>query len=170
MMRELTRSIGDAVFENLGRATGRVQENTPLAADVLESDDDYLVVFDAPGVTASDVQVQYVDDRIEVRVDRFREFYDGFEMLFPGRGLSLDGSVQLPDDAVVDAADATATLTDHGTLDIRVPKAHDGSSHLGDHADEQVADTVEEADEREDAGTPVGDESATADDERTDDA
>jgi len=122
-MLDFARSLGDAVVENIGRAAGRVQEQTPLPADLLESDDAYLVVFDAPGVTASDVQVRYVDDRVELRVDRFRDFYDEFEMRYPGRGLSLDGSVTLPADAVVDADAATATLKDNGTLQVHVPKA-----------------------------------------------
>lgn len=121
-MLDFARSIGDAVVENIGRAAGRVQEQTPLPADLLESDDAYLVVFDAPGVSAGDVQVRYIDDRVELRIDRFRAFYEEFEMRYPGRGLSLDGSVTLPDDAVIDAEAATATLKDNGTLHVCVPK------------------------------------------------
>ncbi|MBO4246818.1 Hsp20/alpha crystallin family protein [Halomicrobium sp. IBSBa] len=126
-MFDFARSLGDAIVENVGRAAGRVQEQTPLPADLLESDDAYLVVFDAPGVEASDLQVQYVDDRVEVRVDRFRPFHEGFEMRYPGRGLSLDGSVTLPADAVVDAEAASATLKDDGTLHVRVPKADEAA-------------------------------------------
>ncbi|MFC7075731.1 Hsp20/alpha crystallin family protein [Haloarcula halophila] len=122
MIRELGETLENAVFENVGRASSRVQERKPLPADLLESDDAYLVVFDAPGATASDVQVRYVDDRVEVRIDRFRDFHDGFDMLFPGRGLSLDGSLTLPADAVVDAEAATATLKADGTLQVTVPK------------------------------------------------
>jgi len=157
-MRQLTRSIGDTIFENLGRAAGRFQENRPLPADVLESDDAYLVVFDAPGVTATDVQVRYVEDRVEVRIDRFRDFHDGFEMVYPGRGLALAGSATLPDGATVGTDSATATLRDDGTLQVRIPKARgeSGSDH-GDLGDE-IDDTVEEADEREGAGTEVGDD------------
>ncbi|MDS0277406.1 Hsp20/alpha crystallin family protein [Halomicroarcula sp. S1AR25-4] len=123
MIRGIGESIGNAIFENIGRAAGRVQENKPLPADLLESEDAYLVVFDAPGATASDVQVRYVDDRVEVRIDRFRDFHDGFEMRYPGRGLALDGSVTLPEDAVVDAETATATLKHDGTLQVRIPQS-----------------------------------------------
>ena len=163
-MRQLTRSLGGAVFENLGRAAGRVQENAPLPADVLESEDAYLVVFDAPGATATDVQVRSVDDRIEVRIDRFRDFYDGFEMVYPGRGLSLDGRAALPDDAVVDADRATATLGDDGTLQVRVPKDWGSAGPAGESVEDRMADTVEESDEREDAGTPVGDDGGADED------
>jgi len=145
-MGGIGESIGSAIFENLGRAAGRVQENKPLPADLLESDDAYLVVFDAPGATASDLQVRYVEDRVEVRLDRFREFYDDYEMTYPGRGLALDGSVTLPEDAVVDAEAASATLKGDGTLHVEIPKteAHE--------ADEQTAhEASEDADAETDA-------------------
>nr|WP_276281189.1 Hsp20/alpha crystallin family protein [Halorussus sp. DT72] len=121
-LRDISRSLGSAVLQRIGRAASKVQESKPLPVDLLESDDAYLVVFDAPGATGSDVQVRYADGGVHVRIDRFRDFYDGFEMLFPGRGLSLDGQADLPADAVVDAESATATLTEHGTLRVRVPK------------------------------------------------
>jgi HSP20 family protein len=120
--REFAEAVGDAVFTRMGRAASRFQEERPLPVDVLESDDEYLVVFDAPGATASDVQVNYVGGAVEVRVDRFREFRDGFEMVFPGRGLKLDGRAELPEDAVVDADEARAELRDNGALYVFLPK------------------------------------------------
>lgn len=157
-MRELTRSIGDTIFENLGRAAGRVQETKPLPADVLESDDAILVVFDAPGVTASDVQVRYVEDRVEVRIDRFRDFYDEFEMVYPGRGLSLEGSARLPDHVAVDSEAASATLNDDGTLTVRIPKRPETTESDDADVDAEIDQQVEKADERKEAGTSVGDE------------
>jgi HSP20 family molecular chaperone IbpA len=121
-LREIGRSVGSSILQRVGRAASKVQESKPLPVDVLESDDAYLAVFDAPGATGSDVQVRYTDGSVLVRIDRFRDFYEGFEMLFPGRGLSLDGEADLPADAVVNAEDASATLTEHGTLRVRVPK------------------------------------------------
>jgi HSP20 family molecular chaperone IbpA len=144
MIGGIGESIGNAIFENIGRAAGRVQENKPLPADLLESEDAYLVVFDAPGATASDLQVRYVEDRVEVRLDRFREFYDEFEMRYPGRGLALDGSVTLPEDAVVDADEATATLKTDGTLHVRVPKAAEPEAHVADDDEDHAA--ADEAD------------------------
>ena len=150
MMGGIGESIGNTIFESLGRAAGRVQENKPLPADLLESEDAYLVVFDAPGATASDLQVRYVEDRVEVRLDRFREYYDEFEMRYPGRGLALDGSVTLPEDAIVDPETAAATLKSDGTLHVEVPKVDDsdataddeahGETHSDDAADLDVDD------------------------------
>jgi HSP20 family molecular chaperone IbpA len=121
-LRDIGRSVGNAVFQRVGRAASKVQEARPLPADLLESDDAYLVVFDAPGATGSDVQVRFADGAVLVRLDRFREFHEGFGMVFPGRGMSLDGRVELPPDADVDANAASATLTESGTLEVRVPK------------------------------------------------
>jgi len=128
MIRELGESVGDAVLRRTGRAAARVQERRPLSVDLLESDEHYLAVFDAPGAEAGDVQVRYADRRVLVRVDRFRSFHEGFEMRFPGRGLSLDGEIELPMDAAVDADAAEATLTERGTLEVRIPKLREGRS------------------------------------------
>lgn len=125
-LRRAGRSAVNAVLERVGRGVSKVQENRPLAYDLLEGTDGYLVVFDAPGATKSDVQVRFRDNAVEVRVDRFRDFYEGFEMRFPGRGLALDSRAELPADASVDATEATATLTSHGTLHVEVPKTDEG--------------------------------------------
>ena len=121
-IRDIGESVGNSVVERVGRAMSRAQERTPLPVDLLESENAYLAVFDAPGTQTTGVQVQYDDGAVEVRIDRFRGFHEGFEMRYPGRGLSLDGRVELPDDARVDAEAATATLQDNGTLHVRVPK------------------------------------------------
>jgi HSP20 family molecular chaperone IbpA len=122
MLRDIGESIGTAVLDGIGRAASRLHERRPLAVDLLESDDAYLVVFDAPGAEAADVQVRFEDDAVRVRIDRFREFFEGYEMRLPGRGMSLDGRAKLPEGSSVDAESATATLTDHGTLRVELPK------------------------------------------------
>ena len=122
MIREVGESIGRAILDGIGRATSRIQERKPLPADLLENDDAYLAVFDAPGATASDVQVRLQGGTLSVTVDRFREFHDDYEMRFPGRGLALGGEVELPEGADVTADQADATLTDDGTLEVLVPK------------------------------------------------
>ncbi len=126
MIREVGRSVGRSVMERAGRVWSQFQEASDLTADLLESDDSYLLVFDVPGAAPTDVQVRYVDGAVLVRVDRFRDFYEGYEMRFPGRGMALDGQVDLPEDAVVQPDAAKATLRENGTLEIRLPKGvHD---------------------------------------------
>lgn len=135
------RSLGRAVLEGLGRTVSRVQEAKPLQSDLLEGEDAYLAVFDAPGATATDVQVRFADGTVRIRVDRFRDPHEDFELVYPGRGLSLDGRVRLPRDAVVDPDAASATLRSNGTLEVRVPKV------AGDGNDREVP--VEAEDETE---------------------
>ena len=120
---QLGRSVGEAVLERAGRTVGRVQEARPLRPDLLEDEEAYLAVFDAPGAAASDVQVRFDDGAVRVRIDRFRKHHEGFEMRYPGRGLSLSGRVRLPRGAAVDPDGASATLRANGTLEVRVPKA-----------------------------------------------
>ena len=115
------RSVGNAVLSRVGRAASRVGEETPLPADILESEDEYIVVFDAPGVDVEDVQAGYTDGAVEVRLERFRDPHPGFEMRYPGRALALDGRAELPDGADVDANAARAELAD-GTLRVFLPK------------------------------------------------
>jgi HSP20 family molecular chaperone IbpA len=155
-LRDVGRSVGETVAENVGRAAGRLQETTPLAADVLESEDAYLVLFDAPGAAASDVQVRYEDGEVLVRVDRFREFREGFEMRYPGRGLALDGAVDLPEGALVDADGATASLRDDGTLVVEIPKRGDPIDVGDDAGDDGGEATGSDVDVTE--GTESGEE------------
>ncbi|HKL28043.1 MAG TPA: Hsp20/alpha crystallin family protein [Natrialbaceae archaeon] len=135
---DVGKSVTNAVLKRVGRTRARMQERRPLPVDVLESDEAYLVVFDAPGTRASDVQVRYVDGEVRVRIDRFRDFYDGFEMVIPGRGLALDGKTTLPEDAMVDPDAATATLTDRGTLEIEVPKVDGNAPTAPAHETEEA--------------------------------
>lgn len=120
------RAVADALvrgtLRRVGRVVGRVQEERPSPADILESDDAYLVVVDAPGTTAESVEVRYVGDSVVVTVDRTRDPHPGFELQFPGRGRRLTADVELPADAVVEPEAATAELRTDGTLYVTLPK------------------------------------------------
>jgi HSP20 family molecular chaperone IbpA len=165
MIRELGETIGDAVVESVGRAVARSQEERPLEADVLESDDAYLVVFDTPGVESGDVQVRFEVDTVHVRVDRFRDFHEGYEMRFPGRGLSLDGSAPLPAEASLDPDNATATLKENGTLQIEIPKVDGADDATGGAADATHTEATDHADEEDAASDGATDDEPAADDE-----
>jgi len=126
---ETGRAALRSALERVGRGWGKMQERRPLSYDLLESADAYLVVFDAPGVRGEDVDVTFLDHTVEVNVERFREFYDGYDLVFPGRGVSLSSSVDLPRDADVTPEGANATLTRNGTLHVEIPK-EEGSSNV----------------------------------------
>ena len=145
MIREVGESFGNAVLDGVGRLAGRAQERRPLPTDLLESDDAYLVVFDAPDADAADVQVRFSGNTVHVRIDRVREHREGFEMRFPGRGLALDGEVTLPEGTTVDPDGATATMTNTGTLEVEIPKTTG--------ADEPVRISTEDSHNGTDVGT-----------------
>lgn len=153
MIRQVSESIGRAILDGIGRAASRVQERKPLPADLLESDDAYLAVFDAPGSTAGDVKVRFQKQTLTVQIDRFRDHQDGYEMRFPGRGLTLRGKVTFPDGAETKADSADATLTSNGTLEVLIPKADA-------EVDASPADTVSET-ESASASNPTEMESET---------
>lgn len=139
MIRELGRSARDAVMEGVGWASSRYQENKPLPVDLLESDEEYLAVFDAPGVRTADVAVQFDRNTLSVRIDRFRDIHQGFDLRIPGRGMSLDGEVRLPADAQVDPDAASAVITSSGTLEVHVPKAAEHTVDIDDRSREDTA-------------------------------
>lgn len=161
MLRDIGESIGSAVLDGIGRASSKVQERKPLPVDLLESDEAYLAVFDAAGASAADVQVRFEHNVLRVQVDRFREFYDEFEMRLPGRGMALDGRVDLPEDAEVDPRRATATVTSNGTLQVELPKVDHG-----DEAPVEVETTDVQA-EPEDGEDEADDEPTVATDDST---
>ncbi len=160
MIRELGETISNTVVESFGRAVGRTQEQRPLPADMLENDESYLVVFDAPGVEAGDAQVRFEDHTLSVRLDRFRDFHEGYDMRFPGRGLALDGEVTLPDDASVDPSGASATLRDNGTLQVEIPKVETAE-------ETETTDDTESVDEA-DSEESTEDADATDDSDESD--
>jgi HSP20 family molecular chaperone IbpA len=161
-LRDLGESIGAMVLDGVGRVSARVQARKPLPVDLLESDEAYLVVFDAPGVEMQDVSVDFERGTIRVRIERFRDLHEDYEMLFPGRGLTLQGQVDLPPEAVVDPEGARATLAANGTLRVEIPKEEPAAGGTVEiDTDETVEDvepepepdeTAEAVDEREEAG------------------
>ncbi|MFC6787723.1 Hsp20/alpha crystallin family protein [Halobaculum halobium] len=165
-LKDVGESAVNTVLDRVGRGVATVQEKSPLAYDLLESEDAFLVVLDAPGAERSDVQVRFNDGAVEVRIDRFRDFHEGFEMRFPGRGLALDSRAELPPGADVEPENASSTLTEHGTLRVRVPKAAGGSVAVeaGESVDESTdADDAAEEPVQLDMDADDGEDTADAD-------
>ncbi len=101
-LREAMRELPDAVF-----------------ADLLESDDAYLLVIDLPGVNDETVDVGVSEGRLEIEARREKDVPMEFSYLQEERSLFLDADLPLPPDAT--GADAEATI-DRGVLEIRLPK------------------------------------------------
>lgn len=103
-------------------------------ADLLESDDAYLLVFDLPGVTDDTVDVRERDGLLHIEARRSKSTPDQFEYREENRSLFLDATLPLPPDA--SGSDATAAIS-NGVLEVEVPKrrAVDGQSIPVDDAE-----------------------------------
>ncbi|PSP33772.1 molecular chaperone Hsp20 [Halobacteriales archaeon QH_10_67_22] len=102
-LREALRDLPDAVF-----------------ADVLESDDAYLLVVDMPGVTAETVDVSVDGSRLRIEARRVKDLPPEFDYVEEERSLFLD--VELPLPPGVTGADAEGSV-ERGVLELRLPKA-----------------------------------------------
>jgi len=101
-LRDAMRELPDAVF-----------------ADLLESDEAYLLVVDMPGVTEETVDVSVTDGKLEIEARREKDVPMEFSYLQEERSLFLDADLPLPPDATGAGAEATI---DRGVLELRLPK------------------------------------------------
>lgn len=101
-LRDALRDLPDAVF-----------------ADLLESDDAYLLVIDLPGVTAETLDLRVENRRLTIEARREKALPTEFEYLREDRSLFLDADIPLPPDTTGEGAEASI---DHGVLELRLPK------------------------------------------------
>ncbi|WP_435097471.1 Hsp20/alpha crystallin family protein [Halorubrum sp. N11] len=101
-LRDALRDLPDAVF-----------------ADLLESDEGYVLVVDLPGATAETTEVLAEDGRIVIEGRRDKGVPEGFRYVREDRPLFLDAELPLPSDADGSGADAEM---DRGVLEVTIPK------------------------------------------------
>ena len=102
----------------LREALGELPET--VFADLLESDDAYLLVIDLPGATAETVEVTLDDGRLRIEARREKAFPGEFEYVTEERALFLDADLPLPPDAT--GADADGDI-EKGVLRLELPKS-----------------------------------------------
>lgn len=102
-LREAMRDLPDAVF-----------------ADVLESDDAYLLVIDVPGVSEETVDASVDGSRLRIEARREKDVPFEFDYVEEERSLFLDLELPLPPG--VSGADAEGSI-ERGVLELRLPKA-----------------------------------------------
>lgn len=107
-LREALRDLPDTVF-----------------ADLLESDDAYLLVIDLPGTTAETVDVAVEHGRLRIEGRREKSLPPEFRYVEESRSLFLDAELPLPPDA--DGSDAEAEMR-RGVLELRLPKTARGGA------------------------------------------
>ncbi len=107
-LRDALRELPDAVF-----------------ADLLESDDAYVLIVDLPGATAETTEIRAEDGRLAIEARREKATPDGFRYVREDRPLFLDAELPLPPDA--DGGDADAEM-ERGVLEVTLTKRSEGDS------------------------------------------
>jgi HSP20 family molecular chaperone IbpA len=102
-LRDALRDLPDAVF-----------------ADVLESDDAYMLVIDLPGATAETVTASVEGNRLRIEARREKDLSAEFTYVDEDRSLFLDADVPLPPEVTGAGAEGTV---ERGVLKLRLPKA-----------------------------------------------
>lgn len=109
-LREAFRDLPDAVF-----------------ADLLESEDAYLLVVDLPGVTEDTLDVVVTDGRVRLEARREKAVSPEFRYEREDRSMFLDAELPLPPDATAEGAEASI---DRGVLELRLPKRGDEETRI----------------------------------------
>lgn len=108
-LRDALRELPEAVF-----------------ADLLESDDAYVLVIDLPGATAETTDIVAEDRSIEIDARREKAAPKGFQYVREDRPLFLDAELPLPGDAA--GSEANAEM-DRGVLELTIPKQSGDGTH-----------------------------------------
>ena len=101
-LRDALRDLPEAVF-----------------ADVLESDDAYLLVVDLPGASSETTDVTFEGGLLRIEARREKDTPGEFRYVSEDRPLFLDAELPLPPDATDEGAEASMK---RGVLDVRIPK------------------------------------------------
>lgn len=114
-LREALRDLPDAAF-----------------ADLLKSDEEYLLVVDVPGATAESTDVAVEGGRLQVEAHREDAVPEGFEPVDEPRESVIAFELPLPPDAATSNADASV---EQGVLELRLARAESAETTI--HIDEQ---------------------------------
>lgn len=102
LLAELARALPDGTF-----------------ADVHESDDAYLVVLDAPGVTGESLEVEGRPGSVRLRATAEPSVPADYEPVRTERSAGLDATLPFPPDAETGAASASV---ERGVVTVTVPR------------------------------------------------
>lgn len=116
--RLFERTLHDFAYPSVGWSQGA---NAYMAADIAESDEDYRVSMDLPGLSAKDIDVKLEGETLTIRAERIaqsRESNESFLRCERSYGV-LQRSFTLP--GTIDAAKVAAKYED-GVLHLTLPK------------------------------------------------
>ena len=100
----------------------------PMAIDVVEHDETFVVSADLPGFEKDDIDIRITNSRIHIEASREEqtEAETGRHLRRERRYSSLERSVRLPEE--VDAENVEATM-ENGVVEITLPKLHAEQAH-----------------------------------------
>lgn len=107
------------LLENKDSLLRRIGKRLPTSADMLESDDEFLVLINVPGCEEEDIDLRFVNGNLKVKADR-KEEQEGYDLVSEGRPKRIAETVPVPAEVEVDDAEATY---DNGVLRVRLPKS-----------------------------------------------
>ena len=122
------------LLDNKDSFLRRVGKRLPTSADMLESDDEFLVLINVPGCDEDDIDLRFVKGDLKVRAERGEE-HEGYELVSEGRPKRIAESVPIPAKVEVDDAEATY---DNGVLRVRLPKAPEAIEREDEMGDEDA--------------------------------
>ncbi|PSQ08409.1 molecular chaperone Hsp20 [Halobacteriales archaeon QS_6_71_20] len=91
----------------------------PVFADLVESEEAYLLVVDLPGASADTTDVSLKRSRLRIEARREKAADAEFSYVEEDRPLFLDAEIPLPPDATHENGEAEM---DRGVLSVRLPK------------------------------------------------
>lgn len=104
-------------MSKLREALGDLPE--AVFADVLESEEAYLLVIDLPGASAETTTVTARGSRLSVEARREKDLPREFAYVEENRPLFVDADLPLPPDATEEGAEASM---ERGVLTVTLPK------------------------------------------------
>ena len=88
-----------SIYEELSRILADRGVGEAVFADLLESDDAYLLVLDLPGVSAESTDVRAERGRLRIEARREKDLPPEYRYVDEDRSLFLDAEIPLPPDA-----------------------------------------------------------------------
>ncbi len=141
LQNEMSRWFGTPA----GPGTGNQSSTWAPASDVWETEDEFVLSFDLPGIPEDEISVEFDDDVLTVSGERSRtdESSDEHYYRFERRYGAFQRSISLP--AGIDEGKINAHY-DKGVLEIRVPKPEEQKPR---RIEIQANGSIEDAGERE---------------------
>lgn len=98
--------------------------SAPVAVDLLEREEAYLLIIDLPGATPEDTTVTTSDGMLRIHADRTAYGVEGTTPVHQGRARTIEIELALPPD--VEAEDAEASLA-NGVMELTLPRGEAGT-------------------------------------------